>query len=268
MASGPGLGFASIASITTTVPNNDDSPGAQPDNNLVFPFLRFDTTGYIDIPFTVTATAGVTEYQVSESVDNNTGARWNSYRLLLGFGTGTGFTQVGGIGDGLDFDTGPPGGNTTPPTSVAMPAVTRANEDSLVFSGGTQGAGAQQYQFRIDVSDLIGRSGTFTLRQQPVALLGDYNGNAIVDPADYVVWRNSLGQTGSNLAADGNGNGIIDNGDYAVWRSHFGQTAVSGTGVGANAPVTEPETAVLMIMAGMIVICARRLRTCHKLNLA
>ncbi len=138
VASGPGLGFVNIAAILTTNPNNDDSPGALPDNNIIVPLKRFDSTGYIDIPFTITPTAGVTEYQVTEFVDNNTGFNWNSYNMMLGFGTGAGFTQVGGTGDGLDFDTGPPGGNTTPPTSTIMPTVTRPNEDTLVFSGGTQ----------------------------------------------------------------------------------------------------------------------------------
>src|SRR6478609_11183527 len=70
VASGPGLGFVSIAAILTTNPNNDDSPGALPDNNIVVPLKRFDSTGYIDIPFTITPTAGVTEYQVTEFVDN------------------------------------------------------------------------------------------------------------------------------------------------------------------------------------------------------
>jgi hypothetical protein len=167
VASGPGLGFVSIAAIVTDTPNNDDVPGTQPDNNMIIPFKRFDSTGFIDIPFTVAATQGVTEYLVTEFVDNNTGSSWNSYTMLLGFGTGAGFTQVGGTGDGLDFDTGPPGGNTTPPTSTALPTVTRPNEDTLVFSGGIHGSGAQQYQFRIDVPDLGGRAGTFTLRQQP-----------------------------------------------------------------------------------------------------
>jgi hypothetical protein len=54
-------------------------------------------------------------------------------------------------------------------------------------------------------------------------LPGDYNQNGVVDAADYVAWRNTLGQSGSGLGADGNGNGRIDAGDYAVWRAHFGQ---------------------------------------------
>ena len=57
-----------------------------------------------------------------------------------------------------------------------------------------------------------------------VALPGDYNHNNVVDAADYVLWRNTLGQTGSGLAADGNGNGAIDSADFDVWRAHFGKT--------------------------------------------
>jgi hypothetical protein len=166
VASGTGLGTASIAAIVTLTPNNDNVP-TLPDNNLVVPFKRFDSNGFIDIPFRVTATQGVTEYLFTEFVDNNTGSNWNTYTMMLGFGTGAGFTQVGGIGDGLEFDPGPPGDGATPPTSTAFPTVTRTNEDTLVFSGGTQGSGAQQYQFRIDVPDLISREGFFTLRQQP-----------------------------------------------------------------------------------------------------
>ncbi len=44
--------------------------------------------------------------------------------------------------------------------------------------------------------------------------LGDYNQNGFVDAADYVVWRNTLGQIGAGLAADGNNNGTIDAADY------------------------------------------------------
>jgi hypothetical protein len=34
---------------------------------------------------------------------------------------------------------------------------------------------------------------------------GDYNGNGVVDAADYTIWRETLEQTGAGLAADGNG---------------------------------------------------------------
>jgi fibronectin-binding autotransporter adhesin len=80
-------------------------------------------------------------------------------------------------------------------------------------------------------------------------LTGDYNGNGIVDAADYTIWRDSLGQTGAGLAADGNGNKLIDAGDYTVWKTNFGNHAGSGSGADANAAVPEPASLVLMMLA-------------------
>lgn len=84
------------------------------------------------------------------------------------------------------------------------------------------------------------------VEQEPAATTGDYNGNGIVDAADYTVWRDSLGST-TNLAADGNGSGVIDSGDYDVWKANFGN--YSGSGAGANSAVPEPATAVLLILS-------------------
>jgi parallel beta-helix repeat protein len=57
----------------------------------------------------------------------------------------------------------------------------------------------------------------------PPELLGDYNGNGVVDAADYVVWRKMLGAAVTPYSgADGDGNGHIGQGDYDVWRGHFG----------------------------------------------
>ena len=44
-------------------------------------------------------------------------------------------------------------------------------------------------------------------------LAGDYSRNGAVDAADFVLWRKSLGQTGSALPSDGNRNGSIEAGD-------------------------------------------------------
>ncbi len=49
-------------------------------------------------------------------------------------------------------------------------------------------------------------------------ILGDYNHNGVVDAGDYVVWRKSVGQSGSALAADSNGDGVVDSNDYNFWR--------------------------------------------------
>jgi hypothetical protein len=80
---------------------------------------------------------------------------------------------------------------------------------------------------------------------------GDYDENGTVDAADYVVWRNTLGDTGTGLAADGNNNGQIEAGDYDVWRAHFGQTATNTIVATSNfsEAIPEPSSILLLIPA-------------------
>jgi Dockerin type I domain len=98
---------------------------------------------------------------------------------------------------------------------------------------------------------------------QAIGLAGDYNHNGVVDAADYVVWRKTLGST-TDLAADGNGNGAVDSGDYDVWRSHFGQSA--GAGASANTSVPEPATGLCLVFVLLPVVHSRRHATCRQLN--
>jgi thermolabile hemolysin len=90
------------------------------------------------------------------------------------------------------------------------------------------------------------------LAQRALAMLtlpGDYNHNKVVDAADYTVWRDALGKSGSGLAGDGDGSGLVDHADFNIWKTHFGQTAGSGPGASANAAVPEPATSVLLMFA-------------------
>jgi hypothetical protein len=84
-------------------------------------------------------------------------------------------------------------------------------------------------------------------------LPGDYNQNGVVDAADYVVWRSTVGEIGLGLAADGDGNNKIDAGDYYVWRAHFGSTASAG--------VPEPSTVLIALAAVLTsqLMCRRQL---------
>jgi hypothetical protein len=169
IAVGPGLGTVAVPAIITVNPNNDNVPNPQlGDNNIFVPIKRFDHVGGIDIEFFVQPSDGVTEYKVFESVDNNTGVPWSSYRMVLGYGLGANF-QPSGPGDGLDFDIPH---MDTPATSSVMPIVGRPNEDTLVFSGGVHGTGAESYQFRIDVPDVptVNFFSRFTIRQIPIAV--------------------------------------------------------------------------------------------------
>ncbi len=60
---------------------------------------------------------------------------------------------------------------------------------------------------------------------------GDYNGNGIVDAADYVVYRHHLGQNYTLLnEAPGTTPGQVTVEDYTYWRAHFGATSLNGSG--------------------------------------
>lgn len=91
------------------------------------------------------------------------------------------------------------------------------------------------------------------------ALDGDYNGDLVVDAADYTIWRQNFGST-TALDADGNLNGIVDSADYTVWRANFGKF-VSGSSLLLQAgSVPEPGAVTLVFIAAIGIISAARLR--------
>jgi hypothetical protein len=72
-------------------------------------------------------------------------------------------------------------------------------------------------------------------------LAGDFNGNGVVDAADYVVWREGLGT-------------IYTQNDYNIWRANFGRSAGIGTSLDSSQfsiTVPEPAGSVLVVLAGM-----------------
>jgi hypothetical protein len=89
---------------------------------------------------------------------------------------------------------------------------------------------------------------------------GDYNGNGIVDAADYGVWRKSVGASvNPGTRADGNGNGTIDLPDYAYWRNRYGSITGNGGLVGGSAQIPEPTFRALVVI-GLAALFAGRLR--------
>jgi alpha-L-arabinofuranosidase len=77
-------------------------------------------------------------------------------------------------------------------------------------------------------------------------LAGDYNDDGIVNAADYIVWRNNLGQQ-VTLPGDETP-GSVDEADYVTWQENFGATADTNGSANGN-PVPEPTTATLFVLA-------------------
>jgi hypothetical protein len=108
---------------------------------------------------------------------------------------------------------------------------------SAAFAGNTAG---------VFVSDLVA-----TIDGLP----GDYNGDQIVDAADYTVWRNHLGTNfdlGGNGDEAGESEGIVDQLDYVYWKTHFGQSAGAGSVVAASSTIAVPEPGTVLLIVALL----------------
>ncbi|MEX0642389.1 MAG: hypothetical protein WD468_06795 [Pirellulales bacterium] len=96
----------------------------------------------------------------------------------------------------------------------------------------------------------------------PIGVACDYNENGVCDAADYVVWRNHLGEPfqlpneGTNVTP-----GTVTVEDYMLWREKFGQTIGDGSVlVDSNSIVPEPSSAGLAILGALVFFGALKSR--------
>jgi hypothetical protein len=81
----------------------------------------------------------------------------------------------------------------------------------------------------------------------PSGVAGDYNGNGVVDAADYTYWRDRLDQNVTLPNTDPNDmDDMVTQNEYNFWVSRFGATSGSAS-FGAGA-VPEPATTLLAIV--------------------
>ena len=69
---------------------------------------------------------------------------------------------------------------------------------------------------------------------------GDYNGDNVVDAADYMVWRDTLGTSDK----------------YDEWKTNFGTTRETSANV--NASVPEPSAWLMATILGMVLVAFRQ----------
>lgn len=84
----------------------------------------------------------------------------------------------------------------------------------------------------------------------PNYITGDFNQDGVVDAADYTVWRDTNGQSGTDdtqPAADANHDFVVDQADYQLWASRHGSPNADLPPSGAGVP--EPTAIALIAMA-------------------
>jgi hypothetical protein len=101
----------------------------------------------------------------------------------------------------------------------------------------------------------------FTFQLTPLPPVpGDYNGDHVVDAADYVLYRKTYHST-TNLAADGNHDGLVNEVDYQIWRQRYGNPFTPGAG-SLFTSIPEPGTLLLLCVAGLV--CPAMSRRRHR----
>jgi hypothetical protein len=104
-------------------------------------------------------------------------------------------------------------------------------------------------------------NGQISVMATPAGLPGDYNNNGTVDAADYVVWRNNLGQSVTlPNEVSGTSPGTVTQADYDAWRARFGRTTGSGASALVAGAVPEPAALVLFLFVSILLALARRNR--------
>lgn len=172
----------------------------------------------------------------------------------------------------MDFDSIAPSGD-----SAAFITDLAASVGSLVLAGGsshtfsaalsasTTGSYSASYVLNFSDESIAGAlNKSITLNLSGITYLaGDYNGDFVVDAADYAVWRSADGNlVAAYSGADGNGDGFVDSGDLDVWQAHFGDTAIESGAAVASVNVPEPSTVMLILVSltGFALAAERHLR--------
>jgi hypothetical protein len=84
---------------------------------------------------------------------------------------------------------------------------------------------------------------------------GDYNGNDVVDAADYTLFRDNLGSD-SSVLQNNDIPGTITSDHYDQWKDRFGNSATASR---AGTPIPEPMS-LSLLFSGLILAIAYRLR--------
>lgn len=83
--------------------------------------------------------------------------------------------------------------------------------------------------------------------------MGDFNGDGVVDAADYTVYRDNYLAFGVDNPANANGDSVVTAADYAIWAANYGASTL-----GASISIPEPSTGAIAAIVGLLAATYRK----------
>lgn len=208
--------------------NSGIGSAAQPAGNVALPgtgyvgfWLKTDDPGSnVRIAIDDPVPAGTSAIEMGTAKNIIADNQWHLYQW--NFGDANDWDALGNAGSDGDIDA----------TSGTVTI------DSIWF------AGAGNVQIYLD-NVMHNPNGVIT----PGYIPGDFDGDGLVNAADYTAWRTTYGQAVTPwTGADGNGDGVVDSSDYVLWRRSMSQ---AGSGMGSSTAVPEPPAALMLLIAAV-----------------
>jgi hypothetical protein len=85
--------------------------------------------------------------------------------------------------------------------------------------------------------------------------MGDFNGDGVVDAADYTVYRDNYLAFGADNPANANGDTVVTAADYAIWAANYGASTL-----GAALAIPEPSALVIAGVSSLAIATLSRQR--------
>jgi hypothetical protein len=93
----------------------------------------------------------------------------------------------------------------------------------------------------------------------PEVLAGDFNGDNMVNLADYTVWRDHLGAADESLInSAGDGLNGVDTADYSLWRTNFGAVGANAGSSPSGSLVPEPGSLSTLALGTLVLLRAAK----------
>ncbi len=147
-------------------------------------------------------------------------------------------------------------------TNVTSPAAPGLEPGTFFYDDGNIVANPENYLFWDTVHPTATMhahlaNAVYEFLTAPELLPGDFNGDGLVNLADYTVWRGALGAADDALI-NNSGNQIpgVDAGDYVVWKESFGQLLAMATADASRVP--EPRSRFLVLAAAILLSSVQR----------